>query len=179
MGDGGQTGYHKGVLKHRLFHYSIHEGGKPIKRGKLPTFHWSVNLMSELLITQKMVQSALKRAIKKNENTDGNSVAAELLLKWDEHENRWHLMLYYLLKNLNLLTGSIRTVPGGPGRPSAPGRPERPVGPFNKNTHLFSVSLKISKAALMIEDISTHPFSSISRAAWWTRNTWGSRETLF
>lgn len=30
----------------------------------------------------------------------------------------------------DLLTGSMRTVPAGPGRPSAPGRPGRPGGPL-------------------------------------------------
>ena len=48
---------------------------------------------------------------------------------WGLH-SRWVYSRTIVLQYL--LTGSIRTVPGGPGRPSAPGRPARPLGPWER-----------------------------------------------
>lgn len=83
-----------------------------------------------------------------------------------------------------ILTGSMRTVPGGPGRPSAPGRPERPGGPLDGKEYKHENTNTDRDVSLCFKltwtyAIYTHPLTRISRAARCTRRTWGSRETLF
>lgn len=161
------------MLKYRFTLQNICKVQKNFKR--LPPFLAICKPLPELLMKQKHTSYLpLKRAYQIQR------------FKWSKHEKTAILILDLSFNNFNALTGSIRTVPGGPGKPSAPGRPGRPAGPFDGKQHKHeytctdrNICLCAYRSSIVTHRISTHPLSRISRAAWWTRRTWGSREALF